>query len=146
MKFNRFADVIIHAGGQTQFAITLHGIRRKGDNLGLPIRGQSSPDLATGFEPVHFRHLNVHENEMEFTGFDRGNGFNTVAHGVGPIAKALQKTQCNLLINGVIFHQKDVQRKLFRQNHAFLLLLGNPIARFSGIEKLGNTVNQVGGF
>ena len=62
-----FANIIVHPCLQTPFSISLHRACRHGDDwnvsTSLPL---TVPNRFRGLEAVHFRHVNVHEHEVEF--------------------------------------------------------------------------------
>ena len=57
------AQVIVHAGREAEFAITLHGVGGERDDPGplMPV-GKRLNDAPGGFEAVHLGHLHIHEN------------------------------------------------------------------------------------
>ncbi|MNN99495.1 hypothetical protein D3C81_2191540 [compost metagenome] len=53
--------MIVHSGGQTHFLLLRQGARGHGDD---GQRMPHGPDPTGGFEAVHLRHLQIHQNEM----------------------------------------------------------------------------------
>jgi len=57
-------DISVHSRGQTTFAVFFQGMCSTGDDGRSPAGGFFSlADFRGGFEPVHFRHLDVHQHE-----------------------------------------------------------------------------------
>src|SRR6478735_8024050 len=66
LRFDRLGQIIVHSGGQTSFAITLHGMgRHRDDGYMLPGLLFALADRAAGLETVHFWHLYIHQYEVE---------------------------------------------------------------------------------
>ena len=60
---DRLREVVVHAGLEAQLALALHRVRRHRDD----VRPRSRPPLVDApgrLEPVHLRHLDVHEHRV----------------------------------------------------------------------------------
>ena len=79
------------------------------------MRGRSSGDHFArdpprGFEPVHLRHLHVHQHDVVGLPLDRLDGLDAVRREVGAVAHLLQDAQRELLVDDVVLGQQDAQR------------------------------------
>jgi len=64
VQVDGFAEKIIHSFGEAVIAVLAGGIGGHGDDDGL--MNCPGPDMAGSFEAVHFGHLDVHEDEIEW--------------------------------------------------------------------------------
>lgn len=59
-------NVSVHSRREASFFVAFHGVRGERDDGLMPVRGAFKPaNRGGGFEPVHLRHLNVHQNQIE---------------------------------------------------------------------------------
>ena len=105
------ADVVIHAGLQAHLPVALHGVGRHGDDA-RPLRsaGQRAQMRARRLQPVHLRHLHVHQHHVVGLALDRLDGFQAVGGDVRPVAHLREQAQRQLLVDGVVLGQQDAQR------------------------------------
>ena len=98
------------AGGQAPFAVSLHGPGGHGHYRHVPPGfAFQLADFGRGFQTVHLGHLHVHQNDVEFLGFDCLNGLLTVV-GNGHLVKiAAEQTNDEFLIDETIFDQQYLQ-------------------------------------
>ena len=64
--FERLTDVVVHAGCETAFSVTCQGVRGQGHDgcFEWSVRCTATFSERDGcLEPVHYRHLAVHEND-----------------------------------------------------------------------------------
>jgi hypothetical protein len=106
-QFDRFGDVIVHAGPQALFPILVEGIGGHGQDGERAAAGQPA-DGRGGLQPVHDRHLDVHQHQVKgglVHHLDRGFAIVGEAH---PHAHAFQQQAGHLLVDHVILDQQDV--------------------------------------
>lgn len=64
--------------------------------------GPARPDRARGFDPVHDRHVNVHQDRIPTSVFGRGKGLTPNRHAVGVAIHGVQKDGQDLRIDVVV--------------------------------------------
>ena len=64
------------------------------------------PDAGGGFQPVHTRHLNVHQDYVVAVLLEQGQGFGAAAGLVHRHAVAFEQQLRYLAVHGVVFHQQ----------------------------------------
>jgi hypothetical protein len=91
------AQVIIHSGCETLFAVALHGVSSQGDDINrLRPRTRTRQtllrfaDRSSCVLPVHFRHLTVHQDEVIWRTRQRLQHLQTISHGVRLVTQFLQ--------------------------------------------------------
>ena len=62
VHLHRLRDVVVHAGGDAEFAVALHRVGGERDDFGLTFGREARADLPARFEAVHLRHLEIHQN------------------------------------------------------------------------------------
>src|SRR5690606_37532984 len=60
----RLWNVVVGSGRETLLAVVRHRLRRQRDD-GQPLPLRTAPDLAHRFEPVHLRHHDIHQHEID---------------------------------------------------------------------------------
>src|SRR5262249_47069225 len=60
----RLGDISVHAGLQAALAVAAHRAGRDGHDGHSACAVLESRDLLDGFEAVHLRHVDIHENEV----------------------------------------------------------------------------------
>ena len=66
LEANGFGDVTIHPSVQAPFTVSLHRVRRHGDNWNMrACHLFLLPDRRSRFKPVHLLHLHVHQHEVK---------------------------------------------------------------------------------
>src|SRR6476620_7563599 len=66
LPLGRLGQIIVHSGGQTSFAITLHGMgRHRDDGYMLSCLLFALANRAGGLETIHFWHLYIHQHDVE---------------------------------------------------------------------------------
>ena len=68
-------------------------------------------DLAGGFKAVHFRHLDIHEDDVERLAFDGLKAFDAVLGDIGLVAEFLKETRRDLLVDDVVIAEQHVERQ-----------------------------------
>jgi hypothetical protein len=71
-------------------------------------------DVCGGIKAVHFRHLDVHQNEVERLLLQGGQRFLAVGGQADLVPFLRQQNQRQPLIQGVIFHHQDAERPIDR--------------------------------
>src|SRR3989442_8903107 len=67
-----FRQIAIHASSQALLAITFHGMSGQSDDRHVGVGPIFSfPNRRSGLESVHFRHLHIHEHQIETAFRDR---------------------------------------------------------------------------
>src|SRR5665213_3110330 len=62
-------NVVVHAGGETAFPVTMHGVSGHRDDRDMRARGFFlGANGGGGVEAAHDRHLHVHEHDIEMAG------------------------------------------------------------------------------
>src|ERR1043165_1196054 len=63
---DRLAEGIVHAGGQTAFAVTAHGMRGKTDDREMPaLSSFAFADGCDGLIAIHLGHLDIEKDDVE---------------------------------------------------------------------------------
>ena len=90
--------------------IPFHGVRRHGDDrhVGIAFRGA---DGHGRFEAIHFRHLYVHQDQVEGLREEGVVSFFAVVGDDHLMAAFLQQPDGQLLIDGAVFGQQDPQAR-----------------------------------
>jgi hypothetical protein len=103
-----FAHVIVHTGSQTTFAMVIDGMRRQCHDRRIPSCTQLTftDGLGRG-ETVHFRHLAIHQHQIESTGFRLHHSFATMLDGHNLATQLLQHTDRNLPIDWIVLRQQN---------------------------------------
>ena len=114
MQLDRFADVVVHAGGKTFFTRAVHCIARHCDDVGalgraVALTGFALTNFHRGLVTVQIRQLAVHENDIVMDQFQGLQNLTAIGHGDGAAAELLQQTNRDLLVDGVVFRDQDVQ-------------------------------------
>src|SRR5215469_232952 len=88
-----FAEIVVHSSRKTLFAITLHGVRRDGNDVnrtsavGAQIRTALPRSYrASRLVPVHARHLAIHENDFVRNGSQRLQNLQTIRDSIRTVA------------------------------------------------------------
>ena len=79
--------------------------------LSRRLASRNDPD---GLEAVHFRHLYIHEHDVEAAGFERLDGLAGRRGDNDRWPRSLQHADCDLLVYGMILGQQDSQSALRR--------------------------------
>jgi len=83
-----FPDILIHTRIQYLLTIAVHGMGGHGDDGDLGYFTLHGTNNLGGLHPVHFRHGNVHKDEVVrelaqgFDSFDSFDSFDTVGHSI----------------------------------------------------------------
>src|SRR4029434_161012 len=75
----RLGELVVHARGEALLAVALHRVRRHRHDARAIVRFTARDDAARGFEPVHLRHLNVHQHDVVDLALHAFDGFDAVA-------------------------------------------------------------------
>ena len=110
LEVEGLADVVVHAGGKTRFAVGRHCVGRHCDD-GQLRRAEALADFGGGAVAVHHRHLDVHQHDIE-----AGPLAQRRVHAFAPVvgerdggAFAAQQFVGHLSVDGVVFHHEDAQ-------------------------------------
>ncbi len=88
---DRLRHVIVHAGRQASFPVTMHRMRGHRDDPRMSAhRPPVRPDCGRRIEPVHLRHLDIHEDGVEVPGGRGGDSGHAVADDGHVVAIAFQ--------------------------------------------------------
>ena len=66
---------------------------------------------ARGFQAAHFRHHDVHEDQVVGLAVQRGERFDAVGGEVGAVAHLLEQAEGDLLVDDVVVAQQHAQRQ-----------------------------------
>jgi len=118
---NGFGDIAVHSGGQAAFAVSLHGVSGN-SNDGNVRAGSQFPfaDASGSLQAVHFRHLDVHQDDVEVVEsifFPEFQGFNAVVRRSDRVPLFLEEFLRQDAIHRIVFGKKDVEltRRFFRE-------------------------------
>ena len=105
----RFTQVIVHAGRQARFAVTLQRIGRDGDD-GQHARVAAllfmAADFRRGGKAVHHGHLAVHQDQIEILGLRRLQGFFAVVRAHHVQAQAVEHGQRHFHVDWIVLGQQ----------------------------------------
>lgn len=102
-----FRDVIVHAGFDALGPIFWGCAGGERDHGRAPRTGLEKPYLAGGFQSIHARHLNVHQNEIERTTAYRGERFVPSGGGFHFTAQPFEKQAGQAEIYGVVLYNEN---------------------------------------
>ena len=106
----RLGDVIVHAGRQAPLPVPLHRVRRhRHDRNVAPRRPLQTPDGRRRLEPVHLRHLHVHQHQVERRPADRLERLDPRGGDRDGVPALLQEAHRELLVDHVVLGQEDAQ-------------------------------------
>jgi hypothetical protein len=106
LQSDGFAQMVIHPRGQASISIGLQGRRGQGDD-GDPLAiGLGTPDRLRRFEPVHHRHLAIHQHRIVVTRGDRGDRGRSVADDVHLESQTPKHHRRNTLVDGIVLGQE----------------------------------------
>ncbi len=101
----------VHASVQVFLDLVGHGVRGKGDDR-RPRAAAAAlhrPDGAGGGDPVHHRHLDVHQDQVVLPGVPRLHRQRAISDDVYPQAKGRHDGLEHQLVGGVVFRRQDLQ-------------------------------------
>jgi len=105
---DRLGHIIIHSGQEASFAVALHCVSRHcNDRNASAAAGFAGADGAGGFIAVHLGHLHVHQHQVELLPIEQLNSAIAVRNGDHAVPSLFQKTECELLVDRIIFRQED---------------------------------------
>src|ERR1043166_596232 len=103
-------DIAVHTGRKAALAIALHGIGGQRQDGRITAEGfLHLAQLGSGFEAVHQRHLDIHEDQVERVRAVRIQRFAPVAGTRDAVSAVLQDSTGEFLIDQVVFNQQDAQ-------------------------------------
>ncbi|EXI88900.1 MAG: hypothetical protein AW11_02003 [Candidatus Accumulibacter regalis] len=113
LAVDRLGQIIVHAGGEAAFPVTVHGVGGHRDDRLSPLAsghfGRADP--ARCFEPVHDRHHHVHQHDVEAFATQPINGGLAVLHQCDAVTPAFEQPDRQLLVDGVVFDEQNGQRR-----------------------------------
>src|SRR2546430_99257 len=146
LRPDRFAEVSIHSSGKALFMVALHGMSGERHNdLMLPVTLLFLSNSGCRFKPIHFRHLNIHQDDVKGLFFQCCQGLFTVNGHDDSMPPFFQQPHNQTLIHQVVLRDQDAQhlraisritQRVARNegNHALLLAspqhLRNRLAQF----------------
>ena len=100
---DRFGDIVIHAGFQAIFAVPQHGMGGHGNNGYLVVAHQrvGVAYRLSGFKPIHFRHLHIHQHQVVGRHPQRLNRLLAVGHRIGLEAEFFEQMQGQFAVDGI---------------------------------------------
>lgn len=102
-----FGDIIIHTGGEAGGASGRADISGHGDDGDVRPRLMAGANAAGGVETVQFRHMTVHEDEVEGAGGKGFKGMEAVGNDLGFKAQLEQESADEDLVGEVVFGDQD---------------------------------------
>ena len=109
-RTDRLADVVVHAGGEAQLAVTGHRVGRHGGDPRTGRRRPAGTDPTRRLEPVELGHLDVHQHQVVRARLERRDRLQPVAGHVRAIAQLLEQAERELLVHRVVLGKQDAQR------------------------------------
>ena len=108
---DRLGDVAVHAGGEAGLVVAAHGVGgdRHDRHAGKPRVGRA-PDPPRRLQPVHHRHLHVHEHEIVRFGLKRLERLLAVADHVDPVPRPAQDDRGEATVDRVVVGQQKTER------------------------------------
>ncbi len=107
MLIDGFGDIVIHAGFEAKIPIAFHGAGGHGDD-GQIRQLQLSPDQASGFDAIHFRHLYVHQHRMIIAAFAQMlDSLGTIVHNIERDTDVAENFGNHLLVGLMVFNEQD---------------------------------------
>lgn len=97
LGIDRLGDMVVHARSEAGVAVFVEGVRGHGQDRGGRV-GRQRADPARRLQPVHHRHLDVHQDQVVGA---------VARHGEGGLADVGQQFQRHLLVDGIVFGQQD---------------------------------------
>ncbi len=106
-----FAQVVVHTGCQTGFAVTAHRVGGHGDDRDVSIGRRGAADDAGGLEPIHHRHLAVQQHQCKCVrSFDEGvHRCATVSDSLDRITEPFELQDGQALVDRVVLRQQDTR-------------------------------------
>jgi hypothetical protein len=108
-------EVIVHARGKALVAIAFHGACRQRDDRGAPIgpaRHLAQPDRRGRLEPVHLRHLAVHEDRVEGLLLEGDERLAPMARDRAGASEELEHVHGELLVHRVVLDEEHTRIEL----------------------------------
>ena len=111
LNAHRLGDVVIHARGETLFAVPFHRIGGHGHNAKRrqPLFSFALPNPSRGFVAVHLGHVAIHENNIIRNLLERSEHLQAVRDNVGGITKSAQLLQRDFLVYGIVLGHQNTQ-------------------------------------
>src|SRR2546421_3102370 len=102
-------NVVVYARLDQALPVAPHGVARHGDDPGTEVPLPRLPDDAGRLDPVHFRHLHVHEDDVVLLALDSLYGLGTVRSHIGAVAELSQEAKNKLLVGRVVLRKQDAK-------------------------------------
>ena len=135
---NRFGDVVVHAGSQTPFAVSFHCPGRHRHNRDVPPGAVFEfANLLCRFESVEFRHLHVHENDVERFALPAFDRLFSVDGDFNVVAPFLQQSDGEDLIRLAVFRQQNPQGRKRGQRRDWLVAFADLLGRRTLSDRFG---------
>ncbi len=110
LRADRLGNVFIHAGEQAELAVALEGVGGHGNDRHVPaVQPLASADGQGGLQAVHFRHLHVHQHEVELLVSHGGHRLPAIAGNRHLVAVRGQQGHGQLLVDQAVLRQQDFQ-------------------------------------
>ena len=109
LEVDWLGDIPVHPLGKAPLFIPCHRVGSHGDDGDIMVsyRGALVTDLCCCLEPVHLRHLNIHEYQIIGYRLESPRRFQSVSYCVGPTAELLDQLQRHELIRHVVLSEQD---------------------------------------
>jgi len=109
-RFYRFTQEFIHSCPDTPVSVFFKCTGSHCNNKGLIFLRQSVAYPECRLYSVHFRHLDIHENDIILLPLNSPNNLKAIGCHVGTVAHMSKHAQGNSLINGYIFCNEYLKR------------------------------------
>ena len=103
-RVERFCEIAVHSGCEASFAVAAHGVSRHGHDGQVRARGDFFlADQLSRLDSTHFRHLHVHQHEIEFVLLDGRERLSSIFRDDHGMPAPLQQMQHEFLIYRIVF-------------------------------------------
>src|SRR5581483_76513 len=107
-----FRKVIIHSSGQAALAIAGHRVSSHGDDRNMGIRGAfPPPDFLRGCVSVLYRHLDIHEDQIEWLSSPLVDGFDSINGQYHSVPHLREHRDSQLLVDWAILGHQNVESR-----------------------------------
>jgi hypothetical protein len=101
-----FGDVSIHTCFQAPLAVAFHGVGgKRNDRSPLPATFPFTDERGR-LKAIYYRHLNIHENDVEPLLRRQSHSLLAAAGNLHPVSVFFEKSGCQFLVDGIVLGQK----------------------------------------
>src|ERR1700757_5349618 len=100
--------MVVHAGGETHFTVTIHGVGGHGDDGKRSEAGNGTDGLGGG-DAIHDRHLHVHQDQVVILFRNLLNRYGTVFRLIDEEMRILEQAYSDLTVEFVVLNQQNTR-------------------------------------